>query len=195
MKNKYERTIYERLEELTNILKGEDIFNNRGMSNEVNFNIFDYDPEDEYIVRDYIESDMLQKQKTKIQVFNIYDMIIEILEDKGFIEKSFEYEKTKGTKKLNDLISKTIGIGSNKNLLINKIKERIKPNHIIFIIGTAQAFNTIRGSQLLTALEIVVSNNPLIMFYPGKYNGLSFDLFNILENDNYYRAFQIVSRK
>lgn len=190
------RTIYERLDELTDNIKKEDIFNNRGLGNEVSFYIFDYDPKDEYIIRDYIESDMLQKQKSKIQVFNIYDMIIDILENKGFLEKSFEYEKSKDIKSLNDLISKTVGIGSNNNLLINKIKEKkIKANHIIFIVGIGQCFNIIRGSTVLNMLHSVITENPLIMFYPGTYNGQSFNLFNVLENDNYYRAFQIVSRK
>jgi hypothetical protein len=31
------------------------------------------------------------------------------------------------------------------------------------------------------------------MFYPGRYDGLSLKLFNKLSDDNYYRAFRLVS--
>jgi hypothetical protein len=36
-------------------------------------------------------------------------------------------------------------------------------------------------------------NTPLLMLYPGRYDGTSLRLFNILGDDNYYRAFRLVS--
>ena len=50
-------------------------------------------------------------------------------------------------------------------------------------------------AAILNNLHSVITSNPVIMFYPGSYNGQSFKLFNKLENDNYYRAFQFVGRK
>jgi hypothetical protein len=34
---------------------------------------------------------------------------------------------------------------------------------------------------------------PLVMFYPGRYDGQSLRLFSKLTDDNYYRAFSLVS--
>ena len=36
-------------------------------------------------------------------------------------------------------------------------------------------------------------DTPLLMLYPGTYNGQSLSLFNTLSDDNYYRAFRLVS--
>lgn len=189
------KSINARLQELTNKLGSSDLFESNGLGNEINFHVFDYDPEDEYIVRDYIDNYLLKKVKLNIKVFDIYEIIIDILKEKGFLEKVFEYEKSKGAKYVNNVISKTLGISSNSDLIMKKIKSEIEPNQIILITGIGKCYGIVRGHTILNNLHSVITNNPLIMFYPGSYNGQSFKLFNKLENDNYYRAFQFVGRK
>jgi len=189
------KSINTRLQEMTNKLSSKDLFGSNGLGNEINFHVFDYDPEDEYIVREYLDNYLLKKTKLNIKVFDIYDIIIEILKEKGFLDKCFDYEKKKGAKYLNTIISKTIGIGSGNDLLIKKIKNEVKPNQIIIITGIGKCYGIVRGHTILNNLHSVITNNPLIMFYPGSYSGQSFNLFNILDRDNYYRAFQFVGRK
>jgi hypothetical protein len=46
---------------------------------------------------------------------------------------------------------------------------------------------------LLSALHPHMSHTPLLMLYPGVYDGQSLKLFNTLTDDNYYRAFRLVS--
>ena len=98
------KSINARLQELTNKLGSADLFESNGLGNEINFHVFDYDPEDEYIVRDYIDNYLLKKVKLNIKVFDIYEIIIDILKEKGFLEKVFEYEKSKGAKYVNNVI-------------------------------------------------------------------------------------------
>ena len=38
-----------------------------------------------------------------------------------------------------------------------------------------------------------MGKTPLVMFYPGRYDGQSLRLFGKLKNANYYRAFKLVS--
>ena len=175
------KNINTRLQEMTNILSSNDLFESNGLGNEINFHVFDYDPEDEYIVREYLENYLLKRNKLNIQVFDI--------------EKCFDYETKKGTKYLNTIISKTIGIGSGNDLIMKKIKSEVEPNKIIIITGMGKCYGIVRGHTILNNLHSIITSNPLIMFYPGSYNGQSFKLFNKLENDNYYRAFQLVRRK
>lgn len=190
------KSINTRLQEMTNKLSSKDLFESKGLGNEINFHVFDYDPEDEYIVREYLENYLLTKTKLNIKVFDIYNIIIEILKEKCFLEKCFDYEKKKDAKYLNTIISKTIGIGSGNDLIMRKIKSEVnEPNQIVIITGIGKCYGIVRGHTILNNLHSVITNNPLIMFYPGSYNGQSFKLFNKLENDNYYRAFQFVSRK
>ena len=94
-----------------------------------------------------------------------------------------------------EIISKTLGIGSNNDLIMKKIREEVQPDQIILITGIGKCYGIVRGHTILNNLHSIITNNPLIMFYPGSYDGQSFKLFNRLENDNYYRAFQFVSRK
>lgn len=190
------KNINTRLQEMTNKLSSKELFESNGLGNEINFHVFDYDPEDEYIVRDYLDNYLLKKTKLNIKVFDIYEIIIEILKEKGFLEKCFDYEKKKGAKYLNQIISKTIGIGSSNDLIMKKIKSKVtEQNQIVIITGIGKCYGIVRGHTILNNLHSIITNNPLIMFYPGSYNGQSFKLFNKLENDNYYRAFQFVGRK
>ena len=78
---------------------------------------------------------------------------------------------------------------------MKKIKSEVEPNKIIIITGMGKCYGIVRGHTILNNLHSIITSNPLIMFYPGSYNGQSFKLFNKLENDNYYRAFQLVRRK
>lgn len=189
------KNINARLQEMTNRLESNELFESTGLGNEINFHVFDYDPEDEYIVRDYLYNYLLKKEKLNIKVIDVYDIIVDILKEKGFLNKVFEYEKAKGAKFTNNVIAKTLGISSNSDLIIKKIKGEIQPNQIILITGMDKCYGIIRGHTILNNLHSVITNNPLILFYPGSYNGQSFKLFNKLENDNYYRAFQLVDRK
>lgn len=188
------KTITQRLDELTNKLNSDEFKKSYGLGNEVDFHVFDYDPEDEYLVRNHLKY-LQSKHELNIKVFDIYEIIIEILKEKGFLEKCFDYEKQKGTKYVNSIISKTLGISTANDQIVKRIKENINVSDIIFITGIGKSYSIVRGHTILNNLHSIVTSNPLIMLYPGSYDGQSFRLFNKLNNDNYYRAFQFIGRK
>ena len=190
------RNINDRLQEMTDKIASGQVIESTNLGNEINFRVFDYDPEDEYVVRDYLYNYLLKRNKN-IQVFDIYNIIVDILKEKGFLEKTFEYEKKKGAKFVNSIIQKTLAISSNNDLIIKYIKDHFKKEDgkIIIITGMGKCYGIVRGHTILNNLQSVITENPVIMFYPGIYDGQSFRLFNKLENDNYYRAFQLVERK
>lgn len=188
------RSINDRLQEMTEKINSGNVLESSGLGNEINFRVFDYDPEDEYVVRDYLYNYLLVRNKNII-VFDIYDIIIDILKEKGFLEKTFEYEKKKGTKYVNSVIQKTLAISSNSDLIVKYIKKHLEKNKIVIITGMGKCYGIVRGHTILNNLQSVITDNPVIMLYPGIYDGQSFKLFKILDNDNYYRAFQLVSRK
>ena len=49
------KTIDERLEELTKKISSDEFQKSYGLGNEVDFHVFDYDPEDEYKVREHLK--------------------------------------------------------------------------------------------------------------------------------------------
>lgn len=189
------KSIQERLDEMTLKLGSEEFKKAYGLGNEVDFHVFDYDPDDEYVVRNYVDYLINKRKDLNLKVFDIYDIIIEILKEKGYLNKVFEYERGKGAKYVNGIISKTLGISTNNDLIVKYIKENISDGQTILITGIGKAYSIVRGHTILNNLHSIVTSNPLIMLYPGRYDGQSFQLFNILNNDNYYRAFQFVGRK
>ena len=115
------KTIDERLEELTKKISSDEFQKSYGLGNEVDFHVFDYDPEDEYKVREHLKY-LESKKDLNLKVFDIYEVIIEILKEKGFLEKVFEFEEKKGTKYVNSISSKTLGLGTSNDLIVKKIK-------------------------------------------------------------------------
>lgn len=58
--------------------------------------------------------------------------------------------------------------------------------------GVGSAFPLLRSHNLLNNLHPVMGDTPLVVFYPGTYDGQSLSLFGQIKQDNYYRAFKLV---
>ena len=50
----------------------------------------------------------------------------------------------------------------------------------------------VRSHNLLNGLHAVMGDTPLVMFYPGRYDGQTLRLFDRVQDENYYRAFRLV---
>ena len=77
-------------------------------------------------------------------------------------------------------------------MMVKKIVEQVEPNDIIFITGVGKIYPIMRAHKLLNNLFPFITNNPLILFFPGTYSGYGLDLFNEIKGDNYYRAFKLL---
>jgi hypothetical protein len=88
------KTIDERLEELTKKISSDEFQKSYGLGNEVDFHVFDYDPEDEYKVREHLKY-LESKKDLNLKVFDIYEVIIEILKEKGFLDKVLNSKRKK----------------------------------------------------------------------------------------------------
>ena len=169
---------------------------NKGLSNEVGYYIFDYPAESELEVRKRIEY-IKNKNETssddyKIKVFDLYDIMTEILESKGRLDKCFDIEKRNGFEKLSYGVTSMLRVSSTNGLIVKYIEERVEEKNIVFVTGIGKCFPIIRSHTVLNNLHMVIDNVPVIMFYPGKYTGQELILFNEIKDDNYYRAFKIV---
>lgn len=188
--------LQQRLEQIIPRIKSDGFFEGRQLGNELNFHIFDYDPKDEMLVRDYIKFIKRKLNKAHephhIIEINLYQAIIDILNEKRFLEKNFEFEEKKGSEFVFDKTRKALRLTLNNDLLVNYIKEKVESNHIVFITGVGQAYPIIRSHSILNNLHHVLDQNPLVMFFPGRYDGQSLSLFNLIKDDNYYRAFRLV---
>jgi len=190
------KRVYERMDKLLNKIREKSFRENKGLGNEIGFHIFDYDPEDELIVRDRIKfiKDQTRHEDFEIQEFDLYNVMIEILEDKRFLDKTFAMEEKKGSDKILEPIRRTLRVSQNDDLIVEYIKERIHDNAIVFLSGIGKAWPIIRSHTVLNSLHAAVENVPLVMFFPGTYDGQTLVLFNEFKDDNYYRAFRLIER-
>jgi hypothetical protein len=60
------------------------------------------------------------------------------------------------------------------------------------MFGVGNAWTLLRSHTLLNNLHTLMQNIPLVVFYPGEYNGQELSLFGRLGDNNYYRAFRLV---
>lgn len=190
------RPINVRLDELKDKLVDPKLLSNKGLGNEVGFYVFDYEPEQELVVREaipdikkYIER---ENSEAKIQVFDLYDIVLEFFEQKGYMEKNFKMEDKKGSEFLFDKMKKAMRIATERDWIVQYITEHLDEEAMIFITGVGKAFPLIRSHTVLNSLQTVVEKKPLILFYPGKYEDGSLKLFSRFLDDHYYRAFKLV---
>lgn len=169
---------------------------NKGLGNEVGYYIFDYPAEQELQVRERIEYIRKKSENStndfKVIVFDLYNIIIDILKEKGYLDKCFEFEKSKGFDKITKSIGNMLRISAADSLIVNYIKDNTPPNSIIFLTGVGKCYPILRSHKVLNNLHQIIDDVPVVMFYPGKYDGQELVLFSEIKDDNYYRAFKLV---
>ena len=169
---------------------------NKGLGNEVGYYIFDYPAEQELYVRERIEYIRKKNEDStedfKVVVFDLYDIIIDILKQKCYLEKCYEFEKTKGFERVTKSIGNMLRITAADSLIVNHIKDNTPENSVVFITGIGKCYPILRSHTVLNNLHQVIDNVPVVMFYPGKYDGQELILFGEIKDDNYYRAFKLV---
>lgn len=189
--------IDERLNRIESIIKKDSFRKNKGLGNEVGYYIFDYDPKYELKVRQYIEYlknkiNHNPNSSFKILEFDLYNIIITILREKGYLDKSFEFEKKKGRNFTKKAINNLLKLSSESNLIVNYIKENTSKNSIVFITGVGKSYPLLRSHNVLNNLHQVLDEVPVVMFFPGEYSGNDLILFGTIHDNNYYRAFPLV---
>lgn len=189
-------SLEERFDRAEEMIQKPSFRENKGLGNEVGYYIFDYPAVRELYVRERIDY-MIQKNAKssddyKLVEFDLYELIISILKDKGYLEKCYDFEKKKGFERVTKSISNMLKITSSDNLIVNYIKDNTPDKAIIFITGIGKCYPILRSHTVLNNLHQVIDNVPVVMFFPGNYDGQELVLFGEIKDDNYYRAFKLV---
>jgi hypothetical protein len=185
----------ERLNKIIPRITSEGFLRGGGIGNEVAFHIFDYPPDQEMRVREYLQFLRTHLDKAhpdlRVRHVNLFEMVIESLEARGFLEKSFEKQKKEGDKAL----LKTLAPLFDGPKLAAAFAARVNPSEadLILVSGVGSVFPIVRTHSLLSALQPILGATPLVVFYPGTYDGKYVRLFGKLQGP-YYRAFKLVSK-
>lgn len=188
-------SLTERLNEVLPKITSNDFLSGRGLGNEIAFFIFDYPPEQELRIRRHIDFllDHIPKHKPNLRVahVNLFDFVIGHLKDRNLLDKTLEIQKSKG----DDFVLRQLEKILHPEKLAPLFAEQVKPEEqdLVLVSGVGNVWPLMRTHTLLNNLHPVMGNTPLVMFYPGKYDGQSLRLFGKIKSDNYYRAFRLIS--
>ena len=189
-------SLEERLDTAERMIKAESFRQNKGLGNEVGYYIFDYPAEKELIVRERIEYMKGKNAKGTdgfdLVVFDLYDIIIDILEEEGFMEQCYKFEKKNGMERIIKAVGNLLNFDDDSSMIIRHIQERTPKDAVVFLVGIGKCYPILRSHKVLNNMHQVIDSVPVVLFYPGKYDGQELVLFATIKDDNYYRAFQLV---
>jgi len=183
-----------RLNKILPKIIADEFLNGSGIGNEIGFYIFDYPPENEMRVREHIRFllDHIPKQKPGLRVkhIDLFDFVLDYLKSRNLLDKAIQMQLEKG----DEALKKALAGPLHENKLADVFAKVVQPQEhdLVILSGVGSVWPLLRSHTLLNNLHHVMGNTPLVMFYPGGYDGQSLRLFGKLKNDNYYRAFKLV---
>ncbi|MBX3104728.1 MAG: DUF1788 domain-containing protein [Cryobacterium sp.] len=194
--------VLEQEQHLVSVLSSRRFLEMEGLGNEVPFFIYPFEPEDSLAVaaaKKRIKNKLENDYGVTVLEINLYDLTVEMLHERGVWDRLLKLEVEQGKDALLNPLQNMLDPGLK---LIPAIKQRLDaaPYDILFITGIGEVFPYIRSHNVLSNLQSVVSDKPMLMFFPGDYKqsetfGSALVLFGRLKDDNYYRAFDIRDRE
>lgn len=182
--------IKERLDKLRMLIQTDEFLSGKGLSNEVNIQIFCYDPKDEMTVRHFVQMIVSDGAlKCTLKENNLYQIFLSICDDLDITDAIADMEEADGTEELLNQLQSAIG----QEEFIEKMQ--YSPHNqgdVLLITGVGDVFPFMRVHSLLEALQPHFSDIPILVMYPGRFDGHYLKLFDKLQPNDYYRAFNIV---
>jgi hypothetical protein len=185
----------ERLNQILPKISSDEFLNSKGLGNEIGFWIFDYPPEREMEMRDFLTRTVissLNKSQPPIRAgaINLFDLVIQLLQERQLLDKAIAMQQTKGDQAVMAALRPVL----KEDKLAQKVVALVDLDNIdlLMLWGVGSAYPMLRTHTLLSALHPLMGRTPLLMFYPGRYDGYSLRLFNKLSEDHYYRAFRLI---
>ena len=188
-------------EHLVTVLSSSRFLNMEGLGNEVPFFIYPYDPADALAVAESKKriKKRLSNQGTTILEINLYDLAVEVLQRRGVWDRLLAAEPAQDKADFRDLLQGMLDPGQH---LAPAIAAKLAESdaRIVFLTGIGEVFPYIRSHNVLNNLQSVVTGQPMLMFFPGRYEqsatlGSSLVLFGRLKDDQYYRAKNILEQE
>ena len=182
--------IDERLDRVRELLKDPDFLEGNGLSNEVNIRMVCYEAKEEMRVRHFVNQ-ILADQTLPCHLIenNLFEIFLSCCEDRRILNRLASMEEKKGKDNLQKQIEKAVPVQG----YVDKICERQpEKGDVILITGVGDAFPFMRIHMLLEALQPRVGGVPILVMYPGTFDGRHVKLFDRLPANPYYRAFNVI---
>ena len=201
-----------RFDHLVRVIGSERFLLMRGLNNDLPFYICEYRAgeatEMQRLQRQLINTlqnlsvPALSGRGVKVLDINLYDLCIELLKAReGSAAGSRLWDEilaVEADTEKDGLLELLQNVLSIKEYLIPAIAERLQQTEfdVLFLSGIGEVFPYIRSHNVLNNLQSTAKTKPTVLFFPGEYRhsleqGASLELFGLLHDDKYYRAFNI----
>lgn len=199
-------TLDKRLDQILPAITSDDFLKATGLGNELAFHIFDYPPEEELRVRRHIDwlLEQLPHKRPGIRVahVNLFSFLINYLRERSLLDKAFKMQAEKGDAALMKALR---GPLEEQKLAAAFIQAADPAAHdLVLVSGVGGAYPLLRSHTLLNNLHPLMGRTPLVLFYPGRYDGVTLRLFGKSTvpsggaagedktRSPYYRAFRLI---
>lgn len=187
----------DRQEHLLEVISSPRFLKKQGLGNEVPFFISPFP------AADAVEMEVVRAQLVKLLAdrgvialdINLYDLSVRMLRERGIWDQLIEQESAFSKDELKELLQNVL---DPEQHLIPEIAAVLKANEfdVLLLSGVGEVYPFIRSHNVLNNLQSTAKDKPTVMFFPGSYthalaSGASLDLFGIMHDDKYYRAFNI----
>lgn len=186
---------HDKLNQVIAKITSADFLQSKGLGNDIGFWIFDYpiDYDDEvmqFLAETIIPTVSRAPYQLNVTHINLFNFLIDLLKERNLLDKVISMQKSAGDTKTLEAIKPVL----KEDKLAQKLATLINHDNtdMVILSGVAAAYPMLRTHTLLSALHPYMQDTPLLMFYPGTYDGQSLKLFSTLTDDHYYRAFRLI---
>lgn len=182
--------IITKLNKVSARLSEESFLTNKGLSNEVGIHIFCYDPCDELTVRSFFDG-LKNKSDVPYRLVecDLYKIFLAICEEKRILKTIPNMEERKGKDYLAEQLQKV----ATPEAFVEKMKyEPIEHGDVLLITGVGKVYPFMRSHKILDNIQHIFADIPVLMLYPGTFNGQDLGLFGKFLDGHYYREFNLL---
>lgn len=187
-------SLTDQFDHLFSVIRSPGFLRKEALGGEIGFFIHAYEPVRQVAVEQATSQliNRLGQQGINIVEINVYTICIDLLNDQNRLSQITEREPTMPKEKLLRAMQSSLSV---EGRLVPEIQKRLAatPHQVVFLTGVGQVFPFIRSHTILNNLQRIITGPPLVIFFPGQYNGRSLELFGLLHDDNYYRAFNLAN--
>ena len=195
-------TLSQQEEHLFKVLSSERFLKMEGLGNEVAHFIYDYDPTWALEVaqaKKRLKSKLETEEGITVLEINLYELCVDLLKERNVWDRVLAVEPTMDKpdflKMLQSMLDPQIHLAP-----AVKARTEAASFQILFLTGIGEVFPFVRSHTVLSNLQTVVSQKPMLMFFPGRYSvsatqGSALVLFGLLKDDSFYRAKRILDQE
>lgn len=179
-----------KLSAITARLSDEAFLSNKGLSNEVGIHVFCYNPSDEMAVQAYFARLKTQSNVPfRLIECDLYEIFLQICTEKHILGGVANMETRKGK---DYLLAQLQKVAPAEAFVDKMAYQPHMHGDVLLITGVGKVYPFMRSHKILDNIQHIFSDIPVLMLYPGEFNGQDLSLFCELADGHYYRAFNLV---